>query len=96
LVSCKELMELPSLQKLNLVGGHTGLERHVRWVHFLDLPDIMPWVQGGELLFMTGMGFRDQESDLLSLVEGICKKNLAGLVINIGPYISAIPESVIR
>jgi sugar diacid utilization regulator len=94
-VSCRELLELSSLQRLKLVGGSGGLDRYVRWVHFLDLPDVLPWVQGGELLFITGIGLNEGEDELLNLVKDIAKKKLAGLVINIGPYISVVPDAVI-
>lgn len=96
MISCKELLELPSLKSLKIKGGQEGLNRYVRWVHFIDLPDILPWVQGGELLFITGIGLNDSESYLLKLVQEIAEKNLAGLVVNVGPYIPAIPPSVIK
>lgn len=96
MISCKEILELPSLKKMRLVGGQMGLDRNIRWVHFIDLPDVLAWVQGGELLFITGIGLNDIEADLLKLIEGIAKKRLAGLVINVGPYIPSIPESVIQ
>lgn len=49
MVSCRELLELPTLRKIKLVSGQRGLDRHVRWVHFIDLPDVLPWVQGGDV-----------------------------------------------
>jgi Sugar diacid utilization regulator len=60
------------------------------------MPDIVHWVRGGELLFTTGSGLHKDTNDLLAFVRGIAEKNLAGLVVNVGPYISAIPDSVIR
>lgn len=95
MISCKDLLELASLKNLKIRGGQGGLDRDVRWVHFIDLPDVLPWVQGGELLFITGIGLTAVEQDLLKLLNGIASKNLAGLVINIGPYIAEIPASVI-
>lgn len=96
MVSCREIVELPALKKMKIVGGCDGLDSIVRWVHFIDLPDVMPWVRGGELLFITGIGLNESESQLLDLVRGVAAKKLAGLVINVGPYISKIPESAIK
>ncbi|VBB05744.1 Hypothetical protein LUCI_0955 [Lucifera butyrica] len=79
-----------------MIAGRDGLDRMVNWVHFLDLPDVLPWVQGGELLFITGMGLEKDGEHLLNLVRGIAGKRLAGLVINIGPYIPETPASVIQ
>ncbi|MBP2656729.1 MAG: pucR [Firmicutes bacterium] len=94
--SLKEIVNLPSLKKMKIVAGRDGLDRIVNWVHFLDLPDVLPWIQGGELLLITGIGLEQDEKRLLDLVEGIAEKHLAGLVINVGPYIKETPDTVIR
>lgn len=95
MISCREIMNLPSLNKLSLVAGKSGLDRMVRWVHFIDLPDVTPWVQGGELLIITGIGLNGDMDKLKDTVREIIKKRLAGLIINIGPYIKEVPAEVI-
>lgn len=95
MISCREVVSLSSLTKLNIVAGEAGLNRLVRWVHFIDLPDVLPWVQGGELLIITGIGLQGDTDKLRELVRGIINKKLAGLIINIGPYIEAIPDDVL-
>jgi sugar diacid utilization regulator len=94
--SLKEIINLPSLRKMKIVAGREGLDRMVDWVHFIDLPDVLPWIYGGELLFITGIGLEQDETRLETLVRGIAAKNLAGLVINIGPYIKKTPDTIIH
>lgn len=96
MVSCREIVTLSSLHKSELVAGKNGLDRLVRWVHFIDLPDVIPWVQGGELLIITGIGLEGDITRLTGLVQGLIKKKLAGLIINLGPYIQEIPSQVIE
>lgn len=95
MISCQEVINLPILAKLNIVAGKSGLDRLVRWVHFIDLPDVIPWVQGGELLIITGIGLNGDIDKLKDIVQGIIKKKLAGLIINIGPYIKEVPAEVV-
>lgn len=95
MVSCREIINLRTLEKSKLVAGKNGLDRLVRWVHFIDLPEVLPWVQGGELLIITGISFNGDLSRLTDLVQGIIKKNLAGIIINLGPYIEETPAEVI-
>ncbi len=95
MISCREIINLPSLSKLSLVAGKSGLDSVVRWVHFIDLPDVIPWVQGGELLIITGIGLNGDIDTLQDIVRGSIKKKLAGLIINIGPYIKEVPAEVI-
>lgn len=96
MISCREMINLGSLSKLKIVAGKSGLDRVVRWVHFLDLPDVIPWVQGGELLIITGIGLNGETQKLTEMILGIIKKNLAGLIINVGPYIKEVPPEVIK
>lgn len=95
MISCREIINLPSLIRLNIVAGKSGLDRLVRWVHFIDLPDVVPWVQGSELLIITGIGLNGDVHKLRDIVQGIIKKRLAGLIVNIGPYIKEVPAEVI-
>ena len=46
------------MKDLKLVAGAPGLDRTLHWVHVVELPDVMHWTLGGELLFMTGIGIR--------------------------------------
>lgn len=95
MICCGDIMTLPELKKLELVAGAGGLKRVLRWVHVLDMPDVISWVQGGELLIMTGIGIYQDESALPKIVKAISRKKLAGLIINVGPYIPSIPREVL-
>ncbi|MDF2565112.1 MAG: transcriptional regulator, CdaR, partial [Massilibacillus sp.] len=96
MVSCREIINLHSLAKLKIVAGKDGLYHQVRWVHFIDLPDVLPWVQGGELLIITGIALNGDMRGLTTLVQGLIHKNIAGIIINVGPYIKKIPDEVIQ
>jgi len=92
----KDLVGLPQLKNLKLVAGSAGLDRTLHWVHVVELPDVMHWTLGGELLFMTGIGIRDNLAILSRIVEECARRNIAGLVLNVGPYIPATPPEVIE
>lgn len=95
MVSCQEVIKLHSMAEVQIVAGAQGLDRLVRWVHFIDLPDVLPWVQGGELLIITGIGLQGKPEELKRLVQGLIDKKLAGMIINLGPYIESVPDDVI-
>lgn len=94
-VKLRDILELPSMSAIKMVAGAAGLDRVVYWVHIVDLPDLINWVQGGELLFTTGIGIQNNLDQLTQIVRECFDKNVAGLVINIGPYIQETPEKVI-
>ncbi|MCL0081059.1 PucR family transcriptional regulator ligand-binding domain-containing protein [Peptococcaceae bacterium] len=98
IVKCKDILTLPVFKKMKVAAGAAGLHRPVRWVHMAEVIDdvrgIVDWVHGGELLFITGIGLKGNFQTLAELIEKISAKNLAGLVIFIGPYISEIPVEI--
>jgi PucR family transcriptional regulator, proline-responsive transcriptional activator len=97
---CRELLKLPALKNISVAAGANGLERTVRWVYtsecFEDNREIVDWLYGGELVFITGRDIKNDETLLLDLIQKINDKNVSGLLINLGPYISEIPQSVVE
>ena len=94
-VKLQDVMCLPGLRDAKIVAGATGIERVLHWAHVVDLPDVIEWVQGGELLFTTGIGIRGNLAQLPQIVRECHGKDVAGLVINIGPHVDHTPEEVI-
>lgn len=82
-------------QQIRLVTGEKGLNNVVRWVHIVEVDELISFLEGNELIFVTGIAIKNEE-DLNSLAEKIFENKASGLVINIGPYIKEIPESIIR
>jgi DNA-binding PucR family transcriptional regulator len=79
---------------LKLIAGKEGMENSVRWVHMVEDRQVPDFLHGGELVFTTGIGHISRES-LPEFVKRLKQHNAAGVVINIGPYLSELPESVI-
>lgn len=94
-VTCESILNLPGLERMKVVAGKGGLNRVIRWVHVTEVPDVSNWVKGGELLFITGVAIGNDTELLLKFVKDINIRKLAGLVINIGPYIEKTPKEVI-
>lgn len=95
LVTCESMLKMVGMEKMKLVAGEQGLCRIITWVHVIEIPEVIEWVEGGELLFITGVTIKDNTKALLKLVNDIDKKKLSGLVINVGPYIKTTPKEVI-
>ena len=96
----KDILKLDSLRKIDLVGGEAGLEKCIEWIYvaecFEDPLEGIKWLQGGEIIFITGVGIKGNMNILIELIKGIREKNGAGLIVNIGPYIESISEEVIK
>ncbi|WP_160692709.1 PucR family transcriptional regulator [Clostridium sp. C2-6-12] len=99
-ISVKDILKLDSLKKIKLIGGENGLEKGIEWIYvaecFENPLEGIKWLQGGEIIFITGVGIKDNTEMLLELIRGISEKNGAGLIVNIGPYIKTVPDEAIK
>ncbi|MCX7711404.1 MAG: PucR family transcriptional regulator ligand-binding domain-containing protein [Clostridia bacterium] len=97
---CREILKLPSMQDVRVIAGSEGMDKPVRWIYvaecFEDTRQVVDWLYGGELVFITGLGIKGNTDLLVELVEKINTKKVSGLIINVGPYIPVIPEKVIE
>ena len=80
---------------MKLVAGEGGWSNSISWLMMIEDMTILQNFTGKELAVTTGLGFPTEES-LKKLVKALSEAGAAGLIINIGKYITDIPESVIR
>ena len=81
--------------QLTLVAGGNGYRNAVTWVHIVEDSYIIPYFHGSELAVTIGMKASQDPEWLFSLVKELNARDAAGLVINIGPYISSIPPEIL-
>ncbi|MEZ0239815.1 MAG: PucR family transcriptional regulator ligand-binding domain-containing protein, partial [Chloroflexota bacterium] len=91
-----DVLGLPILERARVVGGSAGLGRRVRSVNVMEVPDILEWVQPGELLLTTAYPLRDDRVALDRLVPRLAERGLAGIAIKPARYIDRIPASMIE
>ena len=79
---------------MELLAGASGIKATVSWVHMVETVELVPFLKRGELVITTGIRNQSIE-DLREMVIGLKGKKIAGLIINLGPYIQEVPEDVI-
>ncbi|MFE8153562.1 PucR family transcriptional regulator ligand-binding domain-containing protein [Brenneria goodwinii] len=96
-ITCADIPHLPGLESIRFRAGFQGANRVVRWPYVAENDTIRPWVEGGELVFITGINHQRDSANLCQLIEEGRSRQVAGMVILTGqPYIRRIPEAVIR
>lgn len=81
------------LYGMRVLAGESGMNTPVQWVHAIEDMDAGAFLHGGELIFTTGIA-GGEGCWLLSFVKKIRENKAAGLVVNVGPYISKVPSEV--
>lgn len=81
------------LYGMKLEAGKEGLSNIVKWVHTLESEEAAKFLHGGELVFTTGIG-NAGEAWLCGFARQLRESGACGLVVNLGPYIESLPESL--
>lgn len=95
-LSMHEILQNKYFRHAKVIAGKSGLYRPVRWVHVLEVTSIEKLLSGNELILSTGIGWKGDKEVLGSLVQQSIDANAAGLCIELGAYISKIPQEVIE
>ncbi|MBV9820812.1 MAG: PucR family transcriptional regulator ligand-binding domain-containing protein, partial [Actinobacteria bacterium] len=96
-VTVAQLLTAPSLLDTAVLAGLSGLDRTVRGVTVLELPDIVPWVKPNELLLSTvdalgpagkngshGDSSAHSAADLLALIADLDARQVPALAVRLG------------
>src|ERR687893_2827631 len=75
-------------------AGSSGLQRRVRWIHSSEVLEIASLLRGGELL-LTGGGMlaAAPPPDQRRYVRQLAERNVAGVAIETGPSLPAVPAA---
>ena len=96
----KDILKLNTLKNMKLVAGSSGLERCIEWIYVSEcLEDPLEgikWLQGGEIVIITGVGIKSDSNVISKLIKKIDEKNGAALIVNVGRYVREIPKESIE
>lgn len=95
-LSVQEILQNKHFVSAKVVAGKAGLSRLVRWVHVLEVTSIENLLNGNELILSTGIGWKENKEGFVSFIKQAIDSNAAGICIELGTYISTIPEEVIK
>jgi PucR family transcriptional regulator, purine catabolism regulatory protein len=77
-----DLVAMPHLG-LQLLAGNDAMANPVLWTHVSELSDPGPWLEGGELLIVNGMGIPLDPQGQVEYVSRLVHHRLAGLVVSV-------------
>ena len=87
---------MDSFQRIELVAGKTGLHKQITWPFICTTNTVSEWLNGGELIFITGSGINTDTASLVSLLEESIQYHLSGMVILISDeYIREVSPHLI-
>jgi purine catabolism regulator len=94
-ISMREVLARPAMVGATVLAGGGGLDRMVRFVNIMEVPDVLQWTKADELLLTTGYPLRSTPEALDDFVAELHQRGLAGIAVKLGRYLDALPPAML-
>lgn len=95
MISVKELLTLPALQGTVVLAGKIGLNRSVRHVTVMEVPDIKRWLKGNEFLLTSFYSVRKSEDEQCAIIKEL-QDTCACIAVKTGQYVNCLTPKVLE
>lgn len=92
-IAISKIYEKISSYDVKLLAGGAGMNRSARWYHMVESLEISTFLTGNEIVFITGVALRNSK-ELFEIIQSAHSRHACATVINLGPYIESVPDSV--
>ncbi|MDU1845810.1 MAG: PucR family transcriptional regulator [Niallia nealsonii] len=91
-----EILQKPVFDKVEVIAGHTGLNKEIKHITMMDAPDIVDYLNPNDLLVTTAYHLKDKPGVLLSLIKSMQEKDCTALGIKSKRFLGHIPNEAIQ
>jgi len=95
-VTVRKAMQIGGLLRCKVVAGERGLDRTIDHITVMEVPDVIQWLKGNDLLLTSLYPIKDDREAIGKLVEQLDEVGSSALAIKTHRYVEAIPESIIE
>ncbi len=92
MLTLKEALLSPIFKQAKVVAGAGVLERPIRWVHIVNVPNMADWLHGGELVLTTVLNMPDGAEAQCEFLRQLAARGIVAVVITTGSLVDEIPE----
>lgn len=92
----EDMMNMECMKNSKVIAGFRGVRNTISKINVMADPDILNWVDEGELLLTTAYSLKkDNVEEQKSLIKECSRKKLAGIGIKISPYLESLSQEVL-
>ncbi|MEK3788996.1 MULTISPECIES: PucR family transcriptional regulator [Paenibacillus] len=95
-ITLQELMNISILSRAKVISGHQGLDRVVRFVDIMEVPELKGWLREGMLMLTTAYSIRHDPAILGELIYTLNEAGAAALAIKPARFLKEIPIEAVN
>lgn len=91
----KDLLMEEEMKGARLISGEEGLDNEIKGVTIIEAPDIVKWINGGEVLLTGLYAFRScSMEDFKNYIDELVKKKISALILKRGKPVEGAEDKV--
>ncbi|UOQ48930.1 PucR family transcriptional regulator ligand-binding domain-containing protein [Gracilibacillus caseinilyticus] len=94
-ITLKQAMKIGGLKKCRIVAGADGMDKMLKYVTIMEVPDIVRWLKGEELMLTSLYPIKDDANAMKQLVKELHEKGTSALGIKPHRFIDEIPPVIL-
>lgn len=96
MATVKDILSIPALRKLKIIGGEQGLNKRVLYVTVMEVPDIVKWLKGSDFIITSLYAFKDDINEQIKLIDKLADARCSCLAIKTGRYVKELDKLIIE
>ena len=92
----REMLAEDAMRGARIIAGAEGLDRPVRRLNVMTVPNIVRWTKQDEFLLTTGYPLPRQSEEFCRLIEQLAGNGLAGLGVKLDEYLAEVPPAAVE
>jgi purine catabolism regulator len=94
-LTVREMLGQDAMRGTRIIAGAGGLDRVVRRLNVMTVPNIVRWTKQDEFLLTTGYPLPRRPGEFGQLIEQLAAKGLAGLGVKLDEYLAEVPADAV-
>jgi purine catabolism regulator len=95
-LTVREMLGQEAMRGTRIIAGAGGLDRVVRRLNVMTVPNIVRWTKQDEFLLTTGYPLPRQPGEFGQLIEQLAANGLAGLGVKLDEYLAEVPADAVE
>ena len=95
-LTVREMLGQDAMRGTRIIAGADGLDRVVRRLNVMTVPNIVRWTKQDEFLLTTGYPLPREPGEFGALIEQLAAKGLAGLGVKLDEYLAEVPADAVE
>jgi PucR family transcriptional regulator, purine catabolism regulatory protein len=95
-LTVREMLGEDAMRGARIIAGASGLDRVVRGLNMMTVPDIVRWTKRDEFLLTTGYPLPRRAEEFCQLIDGLTDNGVAGLGVKLDKYLAEVPRAAVE